>query len=78
MLIPVCMGPRKAISSSFDIDGALLDEAIGALRIAGRIVQRQAEEIGGYTVDGGPPLTDGQVVALAWDTGLMNGSERAE
>lgn len=54
---------------------ALLDEAIGALRISGRIVQKLADEIGGYSVDGSPPLTSGQIVALAWDTGLMGGYE---
>lgn len=54
---------------------ALLIEAIGALRASGRIVQKIADGDGGYRVDGGPALTDGAVVVLAWDTGLMGGSE---
>jgi hypothetical protein len=61
-----------ALSPS-DTEAVLLIEAIGALRIAGRIVQRVADPEGCYRVDGGSPLTSGGVVALAWDTGLMSG-----
>ena len=52
----------------------LLNEAIGALRASGRIVQKIADEAGGHRVDGGPALSAGQIVALAWDTGLMGGN----
>ena len=62
-------------SNSFETDAALLDEAIGAQRIAGRIVQRLADPVGAYSIDNGPPLAPSQVVAQAWDTGLMGGLE---
>lgn len=52
---------------------ALLHESVAALRAAGRIVQKLADPPGAYRVDGGPPLSSGQLVALAWDTGLMSG-----
>ncbi|GJD96900.1 hypothetical protein [Methylobacterium iners] len=52
---------------------SLLAEAISALRIAGRIVQKLADPADTYSIDGGPPVTFGGVVALAWDTGLMGG-----
>ena len=53
----------------------LLNEAIGALRASCRIVQKIADDAGGYRVDGGVPFSTGQIVALAWDTDLMGGSE---
>lgn len=69
------MTTDAASPTSFDADAALLEEAIGALRISGRIVQKLAAEIGEYSIDNGPPLTSGQVVALAWDSGRMDGFE---
>ena len=64
--------------NSFDADAALLDEAIGALRISGRIVQKIADPPGCYRVDAGAPLDAGAIVMLAWDQGLMSfdGAER--
>lgn len=72
------MPPDDALPYSFETEADLLDEAIGALRISGRIVQKLAEPYGGYRVDNGSPLTAMQVVALAWDTGLMSGSAEVQ
>ena len=69
------MEPDPSSPCQSDAAAALLKKAIAVLRAAGKIVQRQSEVIGGYTVDASPPLTTGQVVALAWDTGLMSGSQ---
>ena len=69
------MTSNAAPLTSFDSDATLLEEAIGALRISGRIVQRLAAEIGEYSMNNGPPLTASQVVAHAWDTGRMDGFE---
>ena len=63
------------MSASLDADTVLFEEAIGALRISGRIIQKLADHPGCYRVDNGPPIFPGQVVALAWDTGLMGGNE---
>lgn len=57
------------VLSSTDV--ASLDEAIGALRISGRVVQKLADPPGCYRVDASPPLTAGAIVMLAWDRGLM-------
>lgn len=61
------MTTAPALPYSFDTEADLLDEAIGALRISGRIVQRVADPEGCYRVDGGAPLTSGAIVALALD-----------
>jgi hypothetical protein len=58
-----------------DAVDSLLEEAISALRVVGRIVQKLADPHDTYSIDGGPPVTTGGVIALAWDTGLMGGAE---
>ena len=62
---------RALLPYSFDTDPNLLEDAIGALRISGQIVQKLAEPPGCYSVNGGEPSSSAAVIALAWDTGLM-------
>lgn len=51
---------------------ALLREAISTLRASGCAVIEAGEQVGLYRVDGGPALTSGQMVSLAWERGLMS------
>ena len=67
----------SSLALSFDANPALLEEAIGALRISRKIVQKLADHPGHFRIDGSDPLTSGQVVALAWDTGLIVRSEES-
>lgn len=65
------MKPDPSSPCQSDAAAALLKKAIAVLRAAGKIVQRPSDEIGGFSVDGSPPLTTGQVVRQAWEAGLM-------
>lgn len=57
---------------------SLLPEALGALRATGRRVERTDEALGLYRIDGGPELTTGGVIALAFRLGLMVGDAPAQ
>ena len=46
---------------------------LGGGRIKGHVVRALEDHPRCYRVDGGAPLTSGQIVALAWDAGLMSG-----
>jgi hypothetical protein len=54
---------------------AVLEEAITALHDAGHIVQKLAIPPSTYSVENGPPLSAAQVIALAWDAGLIGKPE---
>ncbi|GJD95845.1 hypothetical protein OCOJLMKI_3061 [Methylobacterium iners] len=58
-----------------EIEIALLDRAIDALRTSGRFVRKLPGSRDSYFIDDGSLLTAAQVVALAWSAGLMGGSE---
>lgn len=75
MLISAIMLPNLDLLYYPGIDAALLDEAIGVLRISGRIIQKLADQPDCVRVDSGAALIAGQLVASAWVTGQIGDSE---
>ncbi len=52
---------------------SMLHEALAAFRATGRRVELTDQALNLYRVDGGPELTTGGVIALAFRLGLMVG-----
>ncbi len=57
---------------------SMLFEALDALRATGSHVERTDEALDLYRIDGGPELTTGGVIALAFQAGLMVGDAPAQ